>query len=171
MFDLTCLVRKVVEDMSQITVREAVQEDLPALKTLMLHYIVDFYQYREPEEEKLNALMQELLAHQAGIQFVAEAEDGRLVGFATLYFTFSTLRATKVAVMNDLFVEEAARGTGVAAKLFGACKGYSARHGFADMSWVTAKDNFRAQAFYDKMGGDRCDWQCYSVRPTSGLGD
>ncbi|MDQ0872542.1 GNAT superfamily N-acetyltransferase [Paenibacillus sp. V4I3] len=157
--------------MTQVTIREAVIQDIPQLKTLMLAYIVDFYQYRQPEDEKLNGLIHQLLEQKEGIQFVAETEEGTLVGFATLYFTFSTLRASKIAIMNDLFVIEAERGQGAAAKLFAACKGYAARNGYANLTWTTAKDNFRAQAFYDKMGGDRSDWQTYSANPTSGMGD
>ncbi|RTE09089.1 GNAT family N-acetyltransferase [Paenibacillus whitsoniae] len=151
--------------MSQVIVREAVPHDVPALRELMLAYIVDFYQYPAPEEDKLNALIHKLLDQIVGIQFVAVAEDGGLVGFATLYFTYSTLRATQVTVMNDLFVVASERGKDVAAKLFLACKAYSAKHGYGNMSWVTARDNARAQAFYDKMGGQRSDWQDYSIDP------
>lgn len=157
--------------MTQVTVREAVMSDIPQLKTLMLAYIVDFYQYRQPEDDKLNALIHELLEQKIGIQFVAETEEGALVGFATLYFSYSTLRAAKIAVMNDLFVIEEERGQGAAAKLFAACKGYAARHDYAKVTWETAPDNLRAQAFYDKMGGDRGHWLTFSVIPTSGMGD
>ncbi|MZQ82949.1 GNAT family N-acetyltransferase [Paenibacillus sp. 5J-6] len=157
--------------MTQVTVREAVIQDISQLKTLMLAYIVDFYQYRQPEDEKLNGLIHHLLEQKDGIQFVAETEEGKLVGFTTLYFTFSTLRASKVAVLNDLYVIEAERGQGAAAKLFAASKGYAARHGYANLTWTTAKDNLRAQAFYDKVGGDRSDWLTYSVNPTIGIGD
>lgn len=109
--------------MTQVTVREAVIQDISQLKTLMLAYIVDFYQYRQPEDEKLNGLIHHLLEQKDGIQFVAETEEGKLVGFTTLYFTFSTLRASKVAVLNDLYVIEAERGQGAAAKLSLLAKG------------------------------------------------
>ncbi|WNR44367.1 GNAT family N-acetyltransferase [Paenibacillus roseipurpureus] len=157
--------------MAQVMIREAVISDIPQLKNLMLAYIVDFYQYRQPEDEKLNALIHVLLEQKDGIQFVAETEDGTLVGFATLYFSYSTLRAAKIAVMNDLFVIESERGQGAAAKLFAACKGYAARHHYAKLTWETAPDNLRARAFYDKMGGDQGHWLTYSVIPTSGMGD
>ncbi|MFD0694029.1 GNAT family N-acetyltransferase [Paenibacillus sp. GCM10027628] len=157
--------------MTQVIIREATTQDIPQLRILMLAYIVDFYQYRQPEDEKLNSLIHLLLEQKEGIQFVAETEEGVLVGFATLYFTFSTLRASKIAIMNDLFVSEAERGQGVAQKLFAACKGYAARHGYANLSWTTHKENFRAQKFYDKMGGELGEWLSYSINPTIGLGD
>jgi hypothetical protein len=35
-----------------------------------------------------------------GIQYIAENE-GEFLGFATLYFSFSTTRADKITIMND----------------------------------------------------------------------
>jgi GNAT superfamily N-acetyltransferase len=157
--------------MTQVSIREATMQDIPQLKTLMLAYIVDFYEYRQPEDEKLNGLIQMLLEQKEGIQFVAETEEGTLVGFATLYFTFSTLRASKIAIMNDLYVIESERGQGAAAKLFAACKGYAARNNYANLSWTTHKENFRGQKFYDKMGGELGEWLSYSINPTIGIGD
>ncbi|MNI36894.1 Acetyltransferase (GNAT) family protein [compost metagenome] len=73
--------------------------------------------------------------------------------------------------MNDLYVQEAVRGEGVADQLFTSCKEYAARHGYANMSWTTAGDNHRAQRFYDKMGGELGEWLSYSMQPTLGVGD
>jgi ribosomal protein S18 acetylase RimI-like enzyme len=156
--------------MAQVTIRQPLVEDTSRLKELMIQYIVGFYKFREPDDAKLNELIHVLLEQREGIQFVAESE-GKLVGFATLYFSYSTLRATKIAVMNDLFVIEEFRGQGAAAKLFAACKGYAARNRYANMSWTTAKDNLRAQRFYEKMGGERGDWLTYSINPSIGIGD
>ncbi|SEC23150.1 GNAT family N-acetyltransferase [Paenibacillus sp. GP183] len=156
--------------MAQVTIRQPLLEDTSRLKELMIQYIVGFYKFRQPDDDKLNELIHVLLEQREGIQFVAES-DGNLVGFATLYFSYSTLRATKIAVMNDLFVTEEFRGQGAAAKLFAACKGYAARNRYANLSWTTAKDNLRAQRFYEKMGGELGDWLTYSINPTIGIGD
>lgn len=148
--------------MSDFLIRPAQSNDLGALTKLMYEYIVDFYKRPKPPIEKIRSLIGMLLERNAGIQFVVE-RDGNLVGFSTLYFTYSTLRAQKVAIMNDLYVIESERGTSVASKLFGACHEYSKEHGCAYMSWVTAGDNRRAQRFYDKMGGTVGDWISYSI--------
>jgi ribosomal protein S18 acetylase RimI-like enzyme len=147
------------------TVRQATTADIPGLMKLMNEYIVDFYQFRQPADEQLAALIELLLEGREGIQFVAEAEGQSLIGFVTLYFTFSTLRASRVVVMNDLYVQEAYHGSGVAAGLFNACKAYTASHGYANMSWSTAQDNYRAQRFYAKMGGEQDSWISYSIDP------
>ncbi|TCL47074.1 hypothetical protein EDD69_11380 [Thermolongibacillus altinsuensis] len=78
--------------MGDLAIRTANREDIPQLLNLMYQYIVDFYKRPKPTEESLKGLMQNLLDNPAsGIQFVAE-QDGKLLGFATLYFSFSTLQ-------------------------------------------------------------------------------
>lgn len=148
--------------MSDFVVRMAGHSDVPELKRLMTEYIVDFYKMPRPLDDKLQALIGMLLFRQEGIQFVA-SQNGQLVGFATLYFSFSTTKADKITILNDLYVDERLRGTGVAQFLFEACHAYTKEHEYAYMSWVTASNNKRAQRFYDKMGGQTGDWIHYSV--------
>ncbi|MBP1994852.1 GNAT family N-acetyltransferase [Paenibacillus eucommiae] len=156
--------------MAQVVIRHAVEEDVIQLRQLMITYIVVFYRYRQPEEEKLDEMIRILLEHKEGVQFVAELE-GKLVGFATLFFRYSSFHAAKIAVMNDLFVAEDQRRQGIAHKLFAACKGYSARHRYVSMIWSTGKDNISSQRFYEKLSGEQSEWLTYSINPTIGIGD
>ncbi|MCG7408770.1 GNAT family N-acetyltransferase [Paenibacillus sp. ACRRX] len=148
--------------MDNYVVRKASQQDIHPLSLLMQAYIVDFYKCPRPAEESLFGLIQMLYREEEGIQFVAE-KNGELVGFATLYFTYSTIKAHKIAIMNDLYVVEGKRGEGVGAGLFQACNSYRMSHDYASMVWDTASSNKRAQAFYKKMGGMPEDWIIYSL--------
>jgi ribosomal protein S18 acetylase RimI-like enzyme len=65
--------------------------------------------------------------------------------------------------MNDLFVAEAARGAGLAERLIAACRERAAAHGARELAWQTAKDNYRAQKVYDRIGGRRSEWLDYSL--------
>lgn len=143
-------------------IRKAEAKDINQLTELMYEYIVDFYQKPKPPVEKVHQIFYTLLNHKEGIQFVVEQNE-KLVGFATLYFTYSTMKASKVAVLNDLYVQDDFRGTDVAKELFRATKIFISENEFAFMSWVTAKDNKRAKRFYEKMGANLVDWQNYSI--------
>ncbi|MDU0076773.1 MULTISPECIES: GNAT family N-acetyltransferase [Bacillus] len=143
-------------------IRSAEPYDVKQLTDLMYLYIVDFYKRPKPPIEKIHHLIEMLFEKNRGIQFVAE-QDGELVGFATLYFSFSTTKADKITVMNDLFVIEKARGTGAAKELFKSCERFTKENGYAHMSWITASDNYRAQKFYEKMGGSLGNWLTYSI--------
>lgn len=136
---------------------------MPQLVPLMLSYIVDFYGCPSPGERNLEGLARRLMAYpDFGIQFVA-ADGDVLTGFATLYFTFSTLRAQPVAILNDLFVRSESRGQKIGESLFRHCLAYIRARGFASMQWETASDNRVARALYEKMGGRAGDWIVYEM--------
>jgi GNAT superfamily N-acetyltransferase len=146
--------------LKEFTIRKVTDNDLGEMIRLMVEYI-EFYQHPVPSASRLNELIRTLLKGEQGVQFIAE-HNGRGVGFATLYYMFSTLRAQKVTEMNDLYVMEAFRGTSAAAQLFEACYEFSKNQAFGFMAWKTAGDNKRAQRFYEKMGGQPGDWIRYS---------
>ncbi len=138
-------------------------EDLDDLLPLMRAYC-DFYEVA-PSDAELLALSRALIAdpQRDGIQLVARDGSRRAVGFATIYWTWQTLRAARAAVMNDLFVAESARGTGVAEALIAACADAARTHGAPHLLWQTAKDNHRAQAVYDRVGGRKSEWLDYDL--------
>ncbi len=136
--------------------------DLPALLPLLRAYC-DFYQ-AAPSDQALLELTRALLAdpQREGVQLLARDDAGRAVGFATLYWTWQTLAATRVGVMNDLFVAAEARGRGVAEALIAACLERCRAHGATRLVWQTARDNGRAQAVYERIGATREDrWLDY----------
>jgi GNAT superfamily N-acetyltransferase len=139
------------------------EEDLPDLLPLMRSYC-EFYN-ASPSDERLLALARSLLADPdcEGFQVMARTTDGRAVGFATVYWSWSTLAAARRAVMNDLFVEPGARGTGVAEALVEECRVRSGRRGATVMTWQTAKSNLRAQRVYERIAARREEWVDYSL--------
>jgi GNAT superfamily N-acetyltransferase len=96
------------------------------------------------------------------VQLVAR-RGGEAVGFATIYWSWATTIASRIGVMNDLFVTPAARGSGAAEQLIQACADECRRHGAAELAWQTAPDNERAQRVYDRVGATRSQWLDYSL--------
>jgi GNAT superfamily N-acetyltransferase len=138
--------------------------DLPELLPLVRAYC-DFYQVT-PSDQELLALSRALLAdpRREGLQLLARDDAGRPVGFATLYWSWQTLAAARVGVMNDLFVAAEARGLGVAEGLIAACVERCREHGATRLVWQTARDNHRAQAVYARVGATRDDrWLDYEL--------
>ena len=85
--------------------------DLPELMPMLRAYC-DFYRV-DPSDERLAALASALIDNPAdGVQLIARDGDGTPLGFATIYWTWQTLYAARVGVLNDLFVVPASRGTG-----------------------------------------------------------
>jgi ribosomal protein S18 acetylase RimI-like enzyme len=146
------------------------REDLDELLPLMRGYC-DFYEVA-PSDASLRALSLTLIANPdtSGIQLIARDDDGddrTALGFATLYWTFSTLAASAIGLMNDLYVDPRARGGGIGRALIEACETECAARGLPLLEWETAPDNTTAQALYDSLGTQRSEWIAYTltVRP------
>jgi GNAT superfamily N-acetyltransferase len=136
-----------------MTVRAATEADVPALRMLMRGYC-DFYGANPPDsglEEMALALIAE--ADDQGILLVATEEGGEVVGFAACGWKWSSLRGARIVVLEDLFVDADARGRGHADALIEAVADLARRHGAPLVTWLTAPDNRRAQAVYDRVGG------------------
>jgi len=156
----------VSADAPRPAIAVAGEADLPDLLPLMRAYC-DFYDVAPPDDALL-ALSRALIAdpEREGVQLVGRTPDGAAVGFATVFWSWSTTRAGRIGVMNDLFVAPHARGAGagrVAEALIGACAQRARDHGAVSLIWQTALDNERAQALYDRIGARRSRWLDYDL--------
>jgi GNAT superfamily N-acetyltransferase len=145
-----------------IEVARVGEQDLPELLPLMRGYC-DFYEV-SPSDHELLALARALITDpkRDGVQLLAR-NGGEAVGFATIYWSWATTIASRIGVMNDLFVAPAARATGAAEQLIEACVDECRQHGAAELAWQTAPDNERAQRVYDRVGATRSQWIDYSL--------
>jgi GNAT superfamily N-acetyltransferase len=144
------------------------EQDLHDLLVLMRGYC-DFYEVDPPDHSLLD-LSRALIADpdREGLQLIARNEEGDALAFATVYWSWSTSKAARLGVMNDLYVIPQARGRGLAELLIAACLERCRRHGAVELEWQTALDNERAQAVYDRVGGVRERWLSYSLPVDSG---
>lgn len=143
---------------------EAVAEqDLGDLLPLMRGYC-DFYEVSPPDEQLL-AMSRALIAdpEREGVQLIARDAGGAAVGFATIFWSWQTLDAGRIGVMNDLFVEPDARGGGLGAALIEACARRARAHGARVLVWETALDNVRAQKVYAATGAKPSRWLTYEL--------
>jgi GNAT superfamily N-acetyltransferase len=144
-------------------IAEAGEADLADLLALMRAYC-EFYAVA-PGDEALLALSRALIDDPAreGVQLIARDAGGEAIGFATVFWTWSTTRGARTGVMNDLFVAPGARGGRVGEALIAACAERCRGHGAASLTWQTALDNERAQALYDRIGARRSQWLDYDL--------
>jgi ribosomal protein S18 acetylase RimI-like enzyme len=133
-------------------VRSAVTEDIPALIPLMRGYC-EFYE-ASPTDEGLDEMARALIAlpDDQGMLLVAEGNGGAALGFAAIGWKWSSLRGARIAVLEDLFVAPEARGQGAADALIREGADRARNNGAPAMTWLTAPDNHRAQAVYDRVG-------------------
>jgi GNAT superfamily N-acetyltransferase len=149
--------------MADMQIDQVTEADLDDLLPLMRGYC-DFYEVAPSDDDLL--LMSRVLIEdpeREGLQLIARDDEGRAVGFATIFWSWSTLSARRLAVMNDLFVAADSRGGGYADALIRACVDRARARRASALGWQTAKDNHRAQAVYERVGGKREEWLDYSL--------
>jgi ribosomal protein S18 acetylase RimI-like enzyme len=66
--------------------------------------------------------------------------------------------------MNDLYVDESARGQGVGRALIEAAAAVAREREVPFVEWSTAPDNHTAQRLYDATGAERTEWYSYELR-------
>ncbi|KMO74570.1 GNAT family N-acetyltransferase [Mycolicibacterium obuense] len=145
-----------------LTITVVGESDLPDLMPLMRGYC-DFYRV-DPADADLTAMMRALIADpREGLQLIARDEAGAAVGFATVFWTWQTLYAARVGVLNDLFVTEQTRGTGAGRALIDRCLQLCRERGAQKLVWETAPDNVTAQRLYDGIGAEKSSWLTYEL--------
>jgi GNAT superfamily N-acetyltransferase len=137
-------------------------EEFGALLPLIAAY-QRFYEVDEIDEERNRAFFRRFLAPSGDGLLLGAHDGGELVGYACLYWHFSSLAAAESVLMNDLFVSEAARGRGVGRALIEASAAIARERGAIHLEWATAPDNLTAQRLYDSTGAERSEWVEYEL--------
>ncbi|MGQ0567651.1 MAG: GNAT family N-acetyltransferase [Gemmobacter sp.] len=94
--------------------------------------------------------------------FVA-VHGGVPVGLAHYRAFARPLSASVGGFLDDLFVSPAARGTGAAEALIAAVADEGRARGWTVIRWITAADNARARAVYDRVAV-ATPWVTYDIR-------
>lgn len=138
-----------------LSTRRATIRDLDALVPLF-----DAYRqfYAQPTDHDLaRRFLRERFEHAQSIVFIAEDDGGAALGFTQLYPSFSSTRAARIFVLNDLFVAPGGRKRGVGAALLAAAADYSRGEGAASLALSTGRTNLTAQSLYEAQGWKRDD--------------
>ena len=122
-----------------------------------------FYEAAEIDEERNRRFFRRFLAPSEDGLLLAAHEGEEILGYACLYWHFSSTQAVETVLMNDLFVSEAARGRGVGRALIEASAAVGRERGAARLQWSTAPGNVTAQRLYDSTGAERSEWVEYEL--------
>ncbi|WBV42508.1 GNAT family N-acetyltransferase [Pseudoroseomonas cervicalis] len=95
--------------------------------------------------------------------FIALSPEGRGLGLAHYRPFARPLSASTGGFLDDLFVDPAARGTRLADALIGAIADVGRQKGWSVIRWITAEDNYRGRAVYDRVAA-LTPWKTYDLK-------
>ncbi len=143
-------------------VRDARPDDFPAWRELYRGY-ADFYEV-EQTEEMAERVWGWILDPAHEVRALVAEDDSRLVGIAHYRPFARPLAASTGCYLDDLFVDPAARGSGVADALLTELRSRARANGWSVIRWITAADNATAQRVYDRVA-ERTMWVTYDMAP------
>jgi len=122
----------------------------------------EFYKVVDISDAKNKAFFSQFgETNSSGCQFILRNKT-KIVGFTTVFFTYSSTLAAKVAVLNDLYILPANRGEGFAKQLVEHCDRFAKSQGALRLQWLTATDNEPAQKLYDSLNTAKSTWCFYT---------
>ncbi|MBO6633888.1 GNAT family N-acetyltransferase [Parvibaculum sp.] len=143
-----------------LIIRPFEARDRAAWEAMWAGYLA-FYETVLPPETSADTWARFLAAAPGHIGLIAEGEGGPL-GFAHAILHPGTWSPKPVCYLEDLYVNEAARGQGAGRALIEALADKGRAEGWLRLYWQTAKDNNNAQHLYDKVA-QRTDWVRYEL--------
>jgi ribosomal protein S18 acetylase RimI-like enzyme len=147
-----------------VQVRPATRDDLRALLDSIAAYQRQFAGGAQTDAHNEGFFARFLDPSDAGLLLVAGGgAAAETAGYATLYWTFSSVSATEVVLLNDLWVAPAHRGSGVGEALVAAAAAVARDRGASHLRWFTTLDNRRAQKLYEGLGAARSAWFEYEI--------
>jgi GNAT superfamily N-acetyltransferase len=146
----------------ELEIAPVAAEELEDLLPLIAAY-QRFYEAEKIDEARNRSFFRRFLAPSEDGLLLGARGEGRILGYACLYWHFSSLQAVETVLMNDLFVREDARGHGVGRALIEATAEVARERGAPYVEWSTAPDNLTAQRLYDTTGATRTEWIEYEL--------
>ena len=135
--------------------------EIKRIKSSEINLVVELFDkyrifYKQPSDINLaHDFIKTRLDNNESIIFVASIEkpgENLPVGFTQLYPKYSSVRAIKNWILNDLFVEANYRKQGIGEALIKTAMEFAQNNGSKFVELSTAVDNFTAQGLYESIG-------------------
>lgn len=141
----------------QVEVRSGTPADVPLLLTFIRAMAAFEKLTVSATEESLHAAL--FGASPAARSLLAFVE-GQPIGYATYYFTFSSMLGRRAMWLDDLFLDPAYRGQGVGRALMAYLARVAAENQCARFEWIVLDWNTPAIEFYKRLGAEILgDWR------------
>ncbi len=123
------------------------------------HLVFDLFDkyrvfYKQPPDiETARKFIQERLDNNESVIFVSlDTNTNRPIGFTQLYPKYSSARAIKNWILNDLYVDKEYRNKGIGENLIKTAMDFARQNGAKFVELSTAVDNYTAQSLYKQVG-------------------
>lgn len=135
----------------ELEIRDARVEDIPRILEMMRDFadLVRLREYLTITEERLNDA---LFGPQAFVEVLVAVRSGSVTGYAIFYPHFSSFRGEQGYYLEDIYVDEGSRRSGVGLELLRSIARRAAKRGFERIDFQVLASNTGAIRFYERLG-------------------
>lgn len=148
---------------ADLRIRAASPDDVAVILSF-IEQLADYEKLRHEVLATEEALAATLFGDRPAAEVLIASLDGRDVGFALFFQTYSTFLARPGLHLEDLFVVPDARGAGVGRALLVHLAGLAEQRACGRLEWAVLTWNTPAIRFYRQLGAFPLDeWQTYRL--------
>ena len=130
----------------------------------LIHHLATYERQPDAVEATEESLRETLFAKGAQVFAHVAALDGAIVGIAVWFLNYSTWTGRLGIYLEDLVVDERARGSGAGRALFDQLGREARRLGAKRIDWAVLDWNDSAMAFYRAIGGrPQSGWEPWRI--------
>ncbi len=144
-------------------VRPATPADAETI-LMLVDALADYEKLQRPDSDAKQRLIRDMFGERRRIEAYLGEDEGKPVGYAFVFETYSSFLALPTLYLEDLFVHPDHRSKKVGYALFMAMVAEAYRRGCGRMEWTVLDWNTLAIDFYRRLGATHMkEWQLYRL--------
>ena len=147
--------------MSTLTFRDATEDDV-ALILEFIRKLAD-YEHRLDEVIATEDELRKWIFDKKQAEVIFALEDGKEIGFALFFLSFSTYISNVNLHLEDLFIDPEYRGRGYGKALLKKLAKIVVDRGYGRFEWTCLAGNKPSIDFYLSLGAKQKDWNVFHL--------
>lgn len=147
--------------MSTLTFRDATEDDV-ALILEFIRKLAD-YEHRLDEVIATEDELRKWIFEKKQVEVIFALEDGKEIGFALFFLSFSTYISNVNLHLEDLFIDPEYRGKGYGKALLKKLAKIVVDRGYGRFEWTCLAWNKPSIDFYLSLGAKQKDWNVFHL--------
>lgn len=146
-----------------IKIRKSIKKDSKEVIRLIKE-LADFEKLDPPNSTAIRNLIKDMYSKNSPVKVLVAETDGKLVGYAFYFYTYSTFLAKKTLYLEDVYVSTDYRKSGIGKIFFKELMKTAKKNKCGRMEWHVLDWNTNAIKFYKNLSAQELkEWKYFRM--------
>jgi GNAT superfamily N-acetyltransferase len=147
-----------------IKIRKSIKKDSKEVIRLIKE-LADFEKLDPPNATAIRNLIKDMYSKNSPVKVLVAEAEGKLVGYAFYFYTYSTFLAKKTLYLEDVYVSSDYRKSGIGKMFFKELMKAAKKNKCGRMEWHVLDWNTNAIKFYKNLAAEELkEWKYFRVK-------